>query len=105
MLADTVLTDTVLADTVAGSAVTMLSAVAPAGKLVMLPMGTAASVTDCVLLCALPIGAGDKVMLIAFVPAARAGTPHEVAALVRFLTGEDAGYINGQVIGVNGGMG
>jgi len=39
------------------------------------------------------------------VPAARAGTPHEVAALVRFLTGEDAGYINGQVIGVNGGMG
>lgn len=74
VLADTVLTDTVLADTVAGSAVTMLSAVAPAGKLVMLPMGTAASVTDCVLLCALPIGAGDKVMLIAFVPAARAVT-------------------------------
>ncbi|WP_345294541.1 3-oxoacyl-ACP reductase FabG [Luteimonas vadosa] len=39
------------------------------------------------------------------VPAARAGTPEEVAALVGFLCGEEAGYINGQVIGVNGGMG
>ncbi len=39
------------------------------------------------------------------VPAGRAGTPEEVAALVAFLCGEDAGYINGQVIGINGGMG
>ena len=39
------------------------------------------------------------------VPAARAGRPEEVAALVAFLCGDDAGYINGQVIGVNGGMG
>jgi len=39
------------------------------------------------------------------VPAGRAGTPDEVAALVRFLCSEQAGYINGQVIGVNGGMG
>jgi 3-oxoacyl-[acyl-carrier protein] reductase len=39
------------------------------------------------------------------VPAARAGTPEEVAALVAFLCSEDAGYINGQVIGINGGMG
>jgi 3-oxoacyl-[acyl-carrier protein] reductase len=38
------------------------------------------------------------------VPAGRAGTPGEVAALVRFLCGPDAGYITGQVIGVNGGM-
>ncbi|MDQ3039485.1 MAG: 3-oxoacyl-ACP reductase FabG [Pseudomonadota bacterium] len=38
------------------------------------------------------------------VPAARAGTPEEVAALVRFLCSDAAGYINGQVIGVNGGM-
>ncbi len=38
------------------------------------------------------------------VPAGRAGTPDEVAALVRFLCGADAGYITGQVIGVNGGM-
>lgn len=39
------------------------------------------------------------------VPAGRAGTPDEVAALVRFLCSDEAGYINGQVIGVNGGMG
>jgi len=38
------------------------------------------------------------------VPAARAGTPGEVAALVGFLCSDAAGYINGQVIGVNGGM-
>ena len=39
------------------------------------------------------------------VPAGRAGKPEEVAALVGFLCGEEAGYINGQVIGINGGMG
>ena len=39
------------------------------------------------------------------VPAGRAGKPEEIAALVGFLCGEEAGYINGQVIGVNGGMG
>ncbi|OOG40187.1 3-oxoacyl-ACP reductase FabG [Rhodanobacter sp. C05] len=39
------------------------------------------------------------------VPAQRAGTPEEVAALVAFLCSDAAGYINGQVIGVNGGMG
>jgi 3-oxoacyl-[acyl-carrier protein] reductase len=38
------------------------------------------------------------------VPAQRAGTPQEVAALVAFLCSDAAGYINGQVIGVNGGM-
>ncbi len=38
------------------------------------------------------------------VPAQRAGTPQEVAALVAFLCSDAAGYISGQVIGVNGGM-
>ncbi len=38
------------------------------------------------------------------VPAGRAGTPEEVAALVGFLCSEAAGYVNGQVIGIDGGM-
>ena len=38
------------------------------------------------------------------VPAARAGTPEEVAALIGFLCSDAAGYINGQVIGIDGGM-
>jgi 3-oxoacyl-[acyl-carrier protein] reductase len=39
------------------------------------------------------------------VPAGRAGRPEEVAHLVAFLCSDAAGYINGQVIGINGGMG
>lgn len=39
------------------------------------------------------------------VPAGRAGRADEVAALVAFLCSDAAGYINGQVIGINGGMG
>ncbi|HEY5851569.1 MAG TPA: 3-oxoacyl-ACP reductase FabG [Lysobacter sp.] len=38
------------------------------------------------------------------VPAARAGRADEVASLVGFLCSEAAGYINGQVIGIDGGM-
>jgi 3-oxoacyl-[acyl-carrier protein] reductase len=43
-------------------------------------------------------------MIRQMVPAARAGTPAEVAALVAFLCSDLAGYINGQVIGIDGGM-
>lgn len=39
------------------------------------------------------------------VPMQRAGTPDEVAALVRFLASDAAGYITGQVIAVSGGLG
>jgi len=38
------------------------------------------------------------------VPLGRIGRPEEVAGTVDFLLGEDAGYITGQVIGVNGGL-
>lgn len=38
------------------------------------------------------------------VPAGRLGKPDEVAATVLFLCSQDAGYITGQVIGINGGM-
>ncbi len=38
------------------------------------------------------------------IPMARIGRPEEVAKTVRFLCSEDASYITGQVIAVNGGM-
>ena len=36
-------------------------------------------------------------------PVRRAGTPEDIAAAAAFLCSEDAGYITGQLIGVNGG--
>lgn len=40
----------------------------------------------------------------ALVPMQRAGTPEEVADLVAFLASDRAGYISGQVIGINGAL-
>lgn len=46
----------------------------------------------------------DKTTIDRIVPMKRAGTGEEVAALVGFLASEQAGYISGQVISINGGM-
>jgi 3-oxoacyl-[acyl-carrier protein] reductase len=45
-----------------------------------------------------------KDRILAAVPMGRMGTPEDVAGVVKFLTSEDAGYITGQVLAVNGGM-
>jgi 3-oxoacyl-[acyl-carrier protein] reductase len=49
-------------------------------------------------------GLFDKEAIARMVPAKRAGTADEVAALVAFLASPDAAYISGQVISINGGM-
>jgi 3-oxoacyl-[acyl-carrier protein] reductase len=49
-------------------------------------------------------GVFDQDTIAKIVPARRAGKAEEVAALVAFLAGPDAGYISGQVISINGGM-
>jgi 3-oxoacyl-[acyl-carrier protein] reductase len=41
---------------------------------------------------------------LAVIPAGRLGTVEEVAELVAFLARREAGYITGQVIGINGGL-
>ena len=37
-------------------------------------------------------------------PLGRTGMPHDIAAIARFLLSPEAGWITGQVIGVDGGM-
>lgn len=42
--------------------------------------------------------------LLPLVPLGRVGQPREVAHVIRYLCSEEAGYVTGQVFGVNGGM-
>ena len=46
----------------------------------------------------------DENIIKSVIPMARVGKPEEVARVIRFLCSEDASYITGQVISVNGGM-
>ena len=46
----------------------------------------------------------DDKIISELVPMKRKGTGLEVASLINYLISEDAGYITGQVISVNGGM-
>jgi 3-oxoacyl-[acyl-carrier protein] reductase len=45
-----------------------------------------------------------KEAALAVIPAKKLGTPEDVAKAVAFLASDDAGYINGQVLQVDGGM-
>lgn len=45
-----------------------------------------------------------KDKLLTGIPLKRFGRPEDIAAAVQFLASEEAGYITGQVLGVNGGM-
>jgi len=47
---------------------------------------------------------GSRDALLARIPMQRIGTPDEIASTVCFLASDEASYITGQVIGVNGGM-
>jgi len=45
-----------------------------------------------------------KAKMLANIPLKRIGRPEDVAAAVRFLASEEAGYITGHVLDVNGGI-
>jgi 3-oxoacyl-[acyl-carrier protein] reductase len=49
---------------------------------------------------------GDEIRrrYLEMTPAARFGTPEEVAAVIAFLAGPEAGYVNGAAISVDGGL-
>jgi acetoacetyl-CoA reductase len=58
--------------------------------------------TDTEMVAAVPKDVLDKV--VATIPVGRLGHAREIARAVRFLTDDDAGYITGSVISVNGGL-
>jgi acetoacetyl-CoA reductase len=58
--------------------------------------------TDTEMVAAVPKDVLEKV--VATIPVGRLGHAREIARAVRFLTDDDAGYITGSVISVNGGL-
>ena len=46
----------------------------------------------------------QKEAILSSVPSGRMGTPEEIAGAVRYLASEEAGYITGAILHVNGGM-
>jgi len=50
------------------------------------------------------LSAEVRTQMLASIPAGRLGVPEDVAKSVAFLASDDASYVTGQVLGVNGGM-
>ena len=51
-----------------------------------------------------PLPEPARARLTENIPAGRTGTPEEAAAAIRFLAGEEASYVNGAVLTVDGGL-
>jgi len=65
---------------------------------------TVNAVAPGIIATAMTEGVFNRETIEKLVPMKRAGTPEEVAALVGFLASEQAGYISGQIISINGAM-
>jgi 3-oxoacyl-[acyl-carrier protein] reductase len=51
-----------------------------------------------------PLTAGVKEQIVARIPLGRMGNPGEIASAIVFLASDEAAYITGHVLNINGGM-